>query len=132
MQIPVLVPNEIFMFILQVVDISLHILRFITSVSEISVTSNKKLSPWKVNHCIISSNLCFHQLQHPLPTIKHPEIKGVKILVTLEMHPKTRGNMLQTDICRLLRTHIRTCVLSSIVVFSTVWIFPLVFRNFDR
>lgn len=40
-----LVPNEFFMFILQVVDIFLHILRFITSISEISVTSNKKLSP---------------------------------------------------------------------------------------
>lgn len=76
------------MFIIQRADISLHITRFIASISEISVTSNKQLSPWQVNHSIISSNLCSRELQHPLPAIEQPAVKGVKILVTLEMHPK--------------------------------------------
>lgn len=40
-----LVPNELSMFILQVVDISLDILRFITSILEIIVTFIKTLSP---------------------------------------------------------------------------------------
>lgn len=56
----VLYLNELCGFILQMVDISSYDKRFRDFISEISVTSNKQLSPWQVNHSIISSNLCSH------------------------------------------------------------------------
>lgn len=52
--------NEMLVFIFQMLDISLHIMKFVASISEIGVTSNKQLSPWQVNHSIISFNLCSH------------------------------------------------------------------------
>lgn len=137
MQIPVLNLNELSTFILQQVDISLHITR-LRDFSVISVTSNKQLSLWQINHSIISSNLCSHWLQNPLPATEQPAVKGVKIFMTLEVHPKTEA-ILSTQSCRQLRVHRRRCLLqrtllrkSSAELFSKVCFFLSALRNYDR
>lgn len=96
------------------------------------------LSLWQINHSIISSNLCSHWLQNPLPATEQPAVKGVKIFVTLEVHPKTEA-ILSTQSCRQLRVHRRRCLLqrtllrkSSAELFSKVCFFLSALRNYDR